>query len=213
MKEIKCNIVSQCGNSDGLYKIEVKPLERIYGPLNCGKTYKLVEDEAIGNQISDCTIFTYSPYISQFSIEDRVDEWLKANPNISPLDKVGFAVGVDLGKPSSDKTLSHSFIVPAKVKRVMFNGNATILEIGDFKTVVKCHEDDQFSYVTGLGLALYRYYKKQPSTKKDFKNLSFYMNYDGLAEYCFEKYFNFDKKRIWNFLKNCNKGKWLELWK
>lgn len=168
MKEIKVKILGQCGTYDGLYKIEVKPLELVYGPLNCGKTYKLVEDE----------------------------------PNKLP----GFK-----GGKIPNKIITSTTYGVFKKARVQFNGNTTILEIGDFKTVVKCHEGDKFSYVIGLGLALIRYHKKQPSTKKDIKFLERCCEYENLAEYCFEKYFNFDENRIWNFLKNCNKGKWINL--
>lgn len=98
-----------------------------------------------------------------------------------------------------------------KKARVMFNGNATILEIGDFKTVVKCDEKDKFSYYIGLGLALSRYYEKQPDTKIEIKYLKDELNYKKLAHYCLHKYFSFDTKRVDKFLKSCEKCKWVDL--
>lgn len=99
------------------------------------------------------------------------------------------------------------------VRRVMFNGIATILEIGDFKTVVKCDEKDTFEEYIGLGLALSRYYAKQPSTKKEFATLKYCFNpqYKDLAVYCIHKYFDYDSKRILKFFDGIGKGKWVEL--
>ena len=50
--------------------------------------------------------------------------------------------------------------------KVMFNGPATIFQYGDFKTVVKCNEEDKFDRLVGLGVALYRYYRQHKDNKK-----------------------------------------------
>lgn len=191
MKEIKVKIVSQCGNSDGLYKIEVKPLETIYCPLNCGKTYKLVEDIP--------TILPFNFKIASF----------KRDPLVHISDTVEYC------KKDVENTtklcMSTTYGVFNKA-RVQFNGNATILEIGDFKTVVKCHEEDFFTEHVGLGLALNRYYKKK---SKEINVLTFYIeDYTKLAEFCLWKFVNYDKKQFKQLLAkitNCEKGKWIEL--
>lgn len=107
--------------------------------------------------------------------------------------------------------LKWSYKVIEKKNRVMFNGPATILEIGDFKTIIKCHEEDEFDFIIGLGLALGRYYEKQPSTKKDFKYLKKNLNDWEFSRYCLSKYFDYDNKRILKFLDGIEKGKWVDL--
>lgn len=176
--------------------------------VKMGKTYKLVEDEPTnppgfkGGKIPNQTIFKYEKPI-YFDTDCPKDV----------LTRIIGAVDLAYNQPDRFVTSTLKGTLKQPVKRVMFNGNATILEIGDFKTVVKCDEGDEFNEVIGLGLALSRYYKKQPDTKKEIVLLEKMLKYNMVAEYCFQKYFKFDNKIMDNFVDKAlsEKGKWVEL--
>lgn len=193
MKEIKVKIISQNQDVGGLCRIEVKPLDKIYGPLNCGKTYKLVEDEPTKTAYTKMT-YPIGDIRIPLDFYKLIEERISGNHNT----RVNKFKTAKLIKP---------------VKRVMFNGNATILEIGDFKTVVKCDEEDEFDEIIGLGLALSRYYTKHRATRKEMETLKycFHPQYEDLAAYCIHKYFEYDEKCILDFFNKIEKGKWIDL--
>lgn len=79
--------------------------------------------------------------------------------------------------------------------KVMFNGPCTIFQWGDFKTVVKCDEEDEFDVDIGLGIALYRYYRQNADTRKQFNKLAEYMFLSQLADYALDYFCGFSKKK------------------
>lgn len=79
--------------------------------------------------------------------------------------------------------------------KVMFNGPCTIFQWGDFKTVVKCDEEDEFDVYIGLGIALYRYYRQNADTRKQFNKLAEYMFLYQLADYALDYFCGFSKKK------------------
>lgn len=225
MKEIKVRILSQRNVLDGPTEIRVEPICRMSDFLDACKTYKLVEDEPDGFVTAS---LKNNPLVN-LSIDEKREfaKYLEHAPKMifSTSDLPGFKGGKIpnktitsttygvFGTRSGGKTVSQmGFDEYKPKKRVMFNGNATILEIGDFKTVVKCHDGDEFNEVIGLGLALSRYFAKQKSTKKELDTLKYYIpKYTDLAEYCVHKYFKYDYKRILNFFDKIEHGKWVEL--
>ena len=79
--------------------------------------------------------------------------------------------------------------------QVMFNKPVTIFKCGDFKTVVKCDEEDKFDVDIGLGIALYRFYRQNKSTRKHFNKLAEYMDLEQLADYALDYFCDFSKKK------------------
>lgn len=79
--------------------------------------------------------------------------------------------------------------------KVMFNGPCTIFQWEDFKTVVKCDEEDEFDVDIGLGIALYRYYRQNADTRKQFNKLGEYMFLLQLADYALDYFCDFSKKK------------------
>lgn len=204
--------------------------------LNEGKTYKLVEDDGmvtfdpsklVNPKINESVYKLLKERISSKCnipriilnneyTEEQYERFKKTLLNQGPIEILPDAHNPDFVKYiiNDVKCVEKAFVNYHKHSRVMFNGRATILEIGDFKTVVKCHEDDEFNEVIGLGLALSRWYKKHsnPKLKNEVKLLEKMLSYNMFAEYCFQKYFNFDDKRIDKFVDVCmTQGKWLDL--
>ncbi len=219
MKEIKVKILGD-EISTGKHILKCEVVEQPQFMSISDKTYRLVEDEPKQKDISrlyEKTIFLLTHGTSGIRSEGsiphyKVEEWVKANPNA--FKQPTFSAYV--GERSCGKTVKQAwfdeFTTYKPKARVMFNGNATILEIGGFKTVVKCDKDDEFNEIIGLGLALSRYYKKQKSTKKEIVLLEKMLSYNMLAEYCFHKYFNHNDKRMDKFVDVCmTQGKWIEL--
>lgn len=238
MKEIKVNFTgykrSPLRTPFGDYpfvEFTLQPLELV-PEFDFSKNYKLVEDEPEDNFKVDSF---KTDVLTNLSIDEK-KELLnsffgkKATESLYPLMfytparknsktnlenkklKTATMYGV-FGTRGGGKTVSQMILDEYKPKaRVQFNGNATILEIGDFKTVVKCHEEDFFTEHVGLGLALNRYYKKK---SKEINVLTFYIeDYTKLAEFCLWKFVNYDKKQFKQLLAkitNCEKGKWIEL--
>lgn len=238
IQEVK--IESHCCGEKPKVTIEAESVNGIV-PIKAGKTYKLVEDdtdnqlEKLIKRISDSagiaieelrTNVNYlvgTPKLADFTIDEKTRfHHLLCGTPISRFN-TAVRIPIKVAETKEFKPANPSKCNGKNVKcswfdelityksRVMFNGNATILEIGSFKTVVKCHEDDEFTYYIGLGLALSRYYEKQPSTKKEIKYLKDELNYKKLAHYCVYKYFGFDMKLADKFLISCEMNKWVDL--
>lgn len=98
--------------------------------------------------------------------------------------------------------------------KVMFNGPATIFQYGDFKTVVKCDEEDEFDRLVGLGVALYRYYRQHINYKKQYQTLSYFMDLDELAHYALHQFCDHSVNKKGNLAKELKKhdeGTWITL--
>lgn len=100
--------------------------------------------------------------------------------------------------------------------QVMFNQKTTILKIGNFKTVVKCDNRDKFVPIIGLGIALYRYYRQDKSTKGMIKSLETEtkLSHLKLAEYAFNYFSDFNKskaKKVCELINKYEEGKWIDV--
>ena len=106
-------------------------------------------------------------------------------------------------------------IISKDVKpKVMFNGPATIFQYGGFKTVVKCDPKDSFDALTGLGIALYRYYRQHKDYKKQYQTLSYFMDLDELVRYALYQFCGWNVSKIRNLekkLKKFDDGTWITL--
>lgn len=95
--------------------------------------------------------------------------------------------------------------------KVMFNGPCTIFQWGDFKTVVKCDEEDEFDVDIRLGIALYRYYRQNADTRKQFNKLAEYMFLSQLADYALDYFCGFSKKKRNRLFNNNPVNGWYRL--
>lgn len=229
MKEIKVCIIGQPGPGKVLLQTTEPNLS-----LDRAKTYKLVEDEPSYIDTDSLYKTTLKMLLnSRYGLAGKHPiELLNLTQKqelLNLLEKTPVKIQTDsiygvFGERGGGKTIARILNninnlppidelkgSPRRPKRVLFNDNATILEIGDFKAVVKRDEKDKFSYYIGLGLALSRYYEKRPATKIEIKYLKDELHYKKLAHYCLHKYFGFDTKRVDKFLKSCEKNKWVEL--
>lgn len=116
-----------------------------------------------------------------------------------------------------DGKITKAAVVRAKEEpklKVMFNGPATIFQYGDFKTVVKCDEEDKFDRLVGLGVALYRYYRQHINYKKQYQTLSYFMDLDELAHYALHQFCDHSvnkKENLAKELKKHDEGTWITL--
>lgn len=94
---------------------------------------------------------------------------------------------------------------------VMFNENCTIFRWKNFKTVVKCDEEDKFDVDIGLGIALYRYYRQDADTKKQFNKLAEYMDLEQLADYALDYFCGFSKKKRNKLFNDAPVKGWIKL--
>ena len=109
-------------------------------------------------------------------------------------------------KKDAENILGHN------APKVMFDGPYTIFQWGDFITVVKCDEEDEFDVDIGLGIALYRYYRQNADTRKQFNKLAEYMFLSQLADYALDYFCGFSKKkRSRLFNNNPVEGGWYRL--
>lgn len=202
VEKFEANKLTGTLNLKGIYDTNERP--KLVG----GKTYKLVEDEP--KYIDTDMIYKTTIKTLLNGVYGGVHLPTKLTPVKFPDSELVKCYCENDVKQIRKLKTSTTYGVFKKA-RVQFNGNATILEIGDFKTVVKCHKDDKFGMGLGLGLALSRYYEKQPSTKKEIKYLKTRLDYSSLSEYCLRKYFNHDEKYFRKIEKNFIEGKWVDL--
>lgn len=98
--------------------------------------------------------------------------------------------------------------------QVFFDDPYTILKWGDFTTIVKCDEIDEFDPFVGLGIALYRYYRQHKDYKKAYQKLNYVMEFEELYHYALHQFCGFDANKrvaLAKKLKNSEKGSWIKL--
>lgn len=97
---------------------------------------------------------------------------------------------------------------------VFFDEPYTILKWGDFTTIVECDPEDKFDRATGLGIALYRYYRQHKDYKKAYQKLNYALKFEELAlcavlQFC--GYNSYKVEALTKKLKKFNEGSWNEL--
>lgn len=97
---------------------------------------------------------------------------------------------------------------------VYFDEPYTILKWGDFTTIVECDPEDKFDRATGLGIALYRYYRQHKDYKKAYQKLNYALKFEELAlcavlQFC--GYNSYKVEALTKKLKKFNEGSWNEL--
>ena len=98
--------------------------------------------------------------------------------------------------------------------QVFFDDPYTILKWGDFTTIVKCDPEDKFDRATGLGIALYRYYRQHKDYKKAYQKLNYTLKFEELTLCAVLQFCSYGLDRVevlYKKLKKFNEGSWNEL--